>query len=187
MVIKLFSVAITGIDAEVVEVELDAGPGQVAYKIIGLPDNAVRESMDRVLSALKNGKYDFPRGRVVVNLAPAELRKEGAFYDLPIALAMAMATGAVAAANAANYLIAGELSLDGALRPVRGVLAAAITAKQKGFQGIIVPAANAAEAAVLAGEVQVVAVESLEQAVGFLTGALPAPELPAAPAGDAGD
>ena len=178
MVIKLFSVAITGIDAELVEVELDAGPGNIAYKIIGLPDNAVRESMDRVLSALKNGHYDFPRGRVVVNLAPAELRKEGAFYDLPIALAMVMATGTVTAEKAGRYLIVGELSLDGQLRPVRGVLAAAITAKQHGFAGVIVPRENAAEAAVLASEIEVVAVESLSQTVGFLTGDLPAPALP---------
>lgn len=184
MVIKLFSVAITGIDAEVVEVELDAGPGQIAYKIIGLPDNAVRESMDRVLSALKNGGYDYPRGRVVVNLAPAELRKEGAFYDLPIAIAMAMATGGVVSEKAGDYLIVGELSLNGELRPVRGALATAITAKQRGFKGVIVPVANAAEAGVLADEVEVVAVENLSQTIGFLTGDLPAPALPEFPIPD---
>lgn len=178
MVVKLFSVAITGIDAEVVEVELDAGPGELGIHLIGLPDNAVRESIFRVQSAIKNSGYEYPRGRTVVNLAPAELKKEGAFYDLPIALAMILATGSVVAENISDYLIIGELSLDGNLRPVRGVLAAVITAQQRGFKGLIVPLANAAEAAVLANEIKIVAVENLTQAIGFISGNISAPPLP---------
>jgi magnesium chelatase family protein len=174
MVAKLHSIAITGVDAEIVEVELDAGPGNISYKVIGLPDNAVREALDRVLSAIKNSGYEYPRGRVVANLAPAELRKEGALYDLPIALAMIAQCGAVASEKLQTFLVCGELSLNGELRPVRGIIAAAITAVQRGFQGLLIPAANAAEAAIMRDKLQIVAVKSLHEAVEFInTGTAP--------------
>jgi magnesium chelatase family protein len=178
MVALLHSIAITGIDAELVEVELDSGPGNLSYKVIGLPDNAVREALDRVLSAIKNCGYDYPRGRVVANLAPADLRKEGALYDLPIALAMIAQCGGISGEKWRDYLVCGELSLNGELRPVRGVIAAAITAVQRGFKGMIIPAANAAEAAIMRDKLEIVAANDLREAVGFISGEIPAPALP---------
>ncbi|GHS90497.1 ATP-dependent protease [Planctomycetales bacterium] len=182
MVAKLYSVAITGIDAEIIEVELDAKPaGTLSYKIIGLPDSGVREAMERVQSAIRNCGYDYPRGRVVANLAPAEIRKEGALYDLPLALAMILQTGNLQSDLLDRYLVLGELSLSGEVRPARGVIAAAIIAEQRGFAGLIIPAANAAEAAFMRDKITIAPVENLTAAVGFISGAVAgavAPTLP---------
>lgn len=177
MLAKLYSIAVTGIDAAVIEVELDLSRGLPGLIMVGLPDKAVQESRDRVKSALLNSGYQHPNRKIVINLAPAELRKEGSTYDLAIALGMLVASGQVEDGRLHRYLILGELALDGRIRPVRGVLAAAITALQAGYRGVIVPRANAVEAMVVGAELDVVAVEDLVQAVGFAAGA-PPPSLP---------
>lgn len=181
MLSKLYSSAITGIDAVPVEVELDLAQGLPGMRIVGLPDKAVQESADRVKAAVRNSGYSFPNRKMVVNLAPAELRKEGAMYDLPIALAVLVSAEQLKLVDEdtfSRYLILGELALDGTVRPVRGILAAAITARQQGFAGVMVPRANAAEARVMAKEVEIIAVGTLEEAVGVLSGHLPPPPLP---------
>ncbi len=176
MLARLASIAIVGIDAIPVEVELDVSPGMVGLRMVGLADKAVQEAAERVQSALKNNKYTFPQKKMIVNLAPAELKKEGAVYDLPIALGIMLASEQLVSAVVQDYLILGELALDGELRGVRGVLAAAITAKQRGYRGIIIPACNAAEAVALAGDIEIIAVRNLEEAVGFLAGEFIPPE-----------
>lgn len=177
---RLFSVAVTGVDAEVVEIELDMSTGLPGLRIVGLPDKAVQEAGDRVKSALRNAGYQYPTRKMVVNLAPAELPKEGAVYDLPIALAVLAASDQVPLPQAERYLVMGEMSLEGTVRPVRGALAAAITAKQRGYAGVVVPRDNAREAMALDGEVEVVAVANLSEAVGFLSGRGFRPEPPPA-------
>lgn len=179
MLAKLNSAAISGISAETVEVELDISGGLVGMRIVGMPDNAVREAADRVKSALRNSGYDYPQRKMVVNLAPAELKKEGAVYDLPIALAILLASEQLQAPLAGRYIIMGELALEGAVRPVRGALAAAISAREMGFTGIMIPAQNAAETAVLAPELEIVPVSTLAEAVGFFSGDF-RPALPTA-------
>ncbi|MBN2713888.1 MAG: YifB family Mg chelatase-like AAA ATPase [Planctomycetes bacterium] len=177
MLAKLNSVAITGIDAKLVEVELDLTQGLPGLRIVGLPDKAVQEAGDRVKSALRNSGYQYPNRKMVVNLAPAELKKEGSVYDLPIALAVLIASEQIPQELATSYLVMGELSLEGTVRPVKGVLAAAISAKQLGFKGIIIPFENANEALVMSRDIDIIAVKTVEEAVGFLTGNL-FPSLP---------
>ncbi len=179
MLAQLASVAINGIDAEIVTVEIDLALGLPGLRLVGLPDKSVQESGDRVRSALQNSGYEFPNRKLVVNLAPAELKKEGAIYDLPLALAILLASEQLRSEILPGYLILGELALDGAVRPARGVLAAAITARQRGYRGVIVPRDNAREAMVLGPELEVVGVAKLAEAVRFLAGQ-PAPELPPA-------
>ena len=177
MLAKLFSIAISGIEAIPVEVELDVTPGMVGLRMVGLPDKAVQEAAERVQSALKNSDYTFPQKKMIVNLAPAELKKEGAVYDLPIALGILLASGQLESECAQEYLILGELALDGQLRGVRGVLAAAITARQQGYRGIIIPVCNALEAAALGEDIEIVPVANVEEAVGFLAGKYAPPDL----------
>jgi len=173
MISRLHSVAFCGVDARPVEVEIDvADRGFAGAAIVGLPDTAVKESIERVRSAMENSGYPFPRYKCVINLAPADLRKEGPIFDLPIALGIVFASGSASVEQPDDYLIAGELALDGRVRPVNGVLSAAILAKERGFRGAIVPQENATEAAVVDG-LEVLPVTSLTQAVGVLTGELP--------------
>lgn len=178
MLAKLYSIAITGVDAEIVEVELDLTPGLPGLRMVGLPDKAVQEAGDRVHSAIKNAGYQYPNRKMVINFAPAELKKEGAIYDLPIAIAMLVASEQIPPHRTHEYLVLGELSLEGAVRPVNGVLPAAITARQRGLKGVIIPRDNAREAMVLGKELEVVGVSSLQEAVGFLTGAIDPPPPP---------
>ncbi|MCD8351715.1 MAG: YifB family Mg chelatase-like AAA ATPase, partial [Planctomycetaceae bacterium] len=167
MLAKLYSIAITGVDAVPVEVELDHNFGVPYEVIVGLPDKAVKEALSRIKSALRNNGYDFPSSRrLIYSLAPAELKKEGAVYDLPLALVSLMASEQLAIRRAGKYLVLGELSLGGECRPVRGALAAAITARQLGMDGVVLPRANAAEAAAVEG-VHAVGVASITEAVGF--------------------
>lgn len=183
MIAKLHSVAITGIDAVPVEVELDDAPGFPGTRIVGLPDKAVREALDRVQTAVRNSGYDFPATRrLIYSLAPAELRKEGAMYDLPIALVTLLSSGQLnpAAIDVEEWLILGELALDGRLRPVRGALAAAIAAKEAGKTGVIVPAHNLAEASAIEG-IRAIGVESLAQAAQFIAGTWAPEQAPPAP------
>ncbi len=168
---KVMSSATHGIDAYVVEIEVDAARGLPGMMIVGLPDSAVKESRDRVRTAVKNSKYQFPAKRYTVNLAPANTRKEGPVYDLPIAVGVLVATEQIESDILTRFLMLGELALDGTVRPVRGVLPAAITARQKGFDGVIVPVENAPEAAVVDG-IKVFAVRTLAEVAGLLTGEL---------------
>ncbi len=173
MVARLHSATFFGIEAVQVEVEVDvARHGFAGATVVGLPDAAVKESIERVRSALQNSGYQFPRYKTVINLAPADLRKEGPAFDLPIALGILFAHGDVIEEHAKDYLVTGELALDGRVRPVKGVLSAALLAQKREFRGIVVPAENASEAAVVDG-LEVIPVASLTEAVGFLSGQLP--------------
>ncbi len=177
MLATIHSAALQGIEAALVHVEVNAGEtGAPETVIVGLPDAAVKESRDRVSSALTNSGFEKPRTRTTINLAPGHLRKEGPCYDLPIALGLLAATSRLQAQRLDDYLIAGELSLSGATRPIRGALAIARLARQLGKRGVLLPAGSAAEAA-LVEELEVHAVESLDQAFRFLAGMI---ELPVA-------
>jgi magnesium chelatase family protein len=170
MLATLFSAALQGIEALPVHVEVNHGEsGDFKLILVGLPDAAVKESDDRVFSALANSGYGLLRTRTTINLAPGDLRKEGPLYDLPIALGILVATGQLAAPAIGDYLIAGELSLSGATRPVRGALALARLAKAQGCKGLLLPSACAAEAALVEG-VAVYSIDSLDQAARFLSG-----------------
>ena len=170
MLATISSAALQGIDAELVHVEVNSGEtGEPKLILVGLPDAAVKESDDRVFSALSNSGFKAPRTRTTINLAPGNLRKEGPFYDLPIALGILVATEQIPAVDTADYLIAGELSLSGATRPVRGALAIARLARKLGKRGVLLPPVSAQEAALVEG-VAAYPVKSLDQAVRFLTG-----------------
>ncbi|HEY9815882.1 MAG TPA: magnesium chelatase domain-containing protein, partial [Candidatus Obscuribacterales bacterium] len=151
MLARIWSAALVGIDAIKVGVEVDLSGGLPGTVVVGLPDTAVQESRERVKAALKNAGYAFPMKKIVVNLAPADLRKEGPSFDLPISVGILAASEQVAIDRLDAYLFLGELSLDGSLRPVAGVLAIAAAAKRMGIQGMVVPEANAQEAAVVEG------------------------------------
>ncbi len=179
MVSQIYSMGLYGMDAFPVEVEADLSSGLPAFEIVGLPDAAVKESRDRVRSALKNCGCDFPVSRITVNLAPADKRKEGPLYDLPILIALLKASGQLAA-DLADSVFAGELSLTGEARPVRGVLPMAIAARENGFQKLYVPAQNAAEGAVVGG-LAVFPVESVGALLSHLRGETEI--VPADPAG----
>ncbi len=152
MLAQVDSAAVLGIDAYVVNVEVAAAPGVASFAIVGLPDTAVREAAERVRTALRSSQYKFPtNARLVVNLAPADVRKEGPGFDLPIALGLLMASGQIERGDIAQCIVVGELSLDGSVRTVSGVLPIALAAKAQGKTAVIVPEANAAEAAVVEG------------------------------------
>ncbi|HUU11055.1 MAG TPA: YifB family Mg chelatase-like AAA ATPase [Phycisphaerae bacterium] len=169
---KILSVGVYGIDGYPVEVEFDVRSGLPAVVVVGLPDAAVKESKDRVATALKNSGYVWPDGRITINLAPADTKKEGAAFDLPLALGALSATGQMLSARLRDYAVVGELALDGAVRPIRGALSMALAAREQKLKGLILPAANAREAAVVT-DLEVVPVTALAQAVGFLTGEVP--------------
>jgi magnesium chelatase family protein len=172
------SAASLGVSARWVEVQADHRTGSPAIVFVGLPDTAVREARDRVKAAIQNSGYGFPGQRLVVNLAPADLRKEGSGFDLAIAVAILAASGQVKAPRAADHLLVGELGLDGRLRPVRGALCVADRAARGGrWKGILVPPENAAEAALARG-VPVRAPGTLEEALGFLSGRADLPVHP---------
>ncbi len=169
MLARVKSGALMGVDAVVVEVEVDMSLGMPFFNVVGLPEGAVRESKVRVISALKNGGFTLPMKRITVNLAPADLKKEGATFELPIALGVLAAAGFLELEPLQGYLFGGELALDGALKPIRGVLPLALAARDGGFRGVMVPMANAGEAA-LVDRIEVLAVESITQAVMHFTG-----------------
>jgi magnesium chelatase family protein len=169
MLFKTLSAAVFGIDAYLVDVEVDTGPGQAGiFNVVGLPDNAVRESRERVRAALRNSGYEYPfMETVTVNLAPADVRKEGSAFDLPIALGLLGCQGTFFGKLLGTHVFLGELSLDGGVRPVRGALSAALAARERGIHNLVVPEANAREAAVVEGT-RVFAVKSLPQAVDLM-------------------
>jgi magnesium chelatase family protein len=173
MLVKTFASTVMGVEARTIAVEVNAGTvvsaGQNFYNLVGLPDNAVKEGFQRIQAALGNVKYRMPRNHLVVNLAPADLRKEGTAYDLPIALGILAATGQILADRLDKFVIIGELSLDGGLRPIKGALSIAIQARKEKFEGIILPIQNAREAAIVS-ELNVYGIGNLKQAIGFLNG-----------------
>ncbi|MCS7197761.1 MAG: YifB family Mg chelatase-like AAA ATPase [Candidatus Bipolaricaulota bacterium] len=171
MFAKAISGAVVGIDAELIEVQCDIALGLPTFTIVGLPQKEVQESRERIRSALKNAGFDFPAKRITVNLAPADLPKEGVGLDLPLALAILVATGQISGERLAEFLSLGELSLDGEVRPVKGVLPIALAARKNNLKGVIVPMGNAKEAAIVSN-LEVYAVENLQQAIAFLNGEL---------------
>jgi magnesium chelatase family protein len=170
MLAKIHSSAILGIDAYVVEVEVDIAQGLPAFSTVGLPEGAVRESKERVKAAVKNSGYHFPSDRITVNLAPADIKKEGSAFDLPMALGILAATGLIHRSSYDDHLFLGELALDGLLRPVKGALPIAIAAKDLGFKGLFLPEENAPEAGVVQG-INIYPVATLSQVVETLLGA----------------
>lgn len=169
LIVKTISSTIIGIDSYPVTVEVDLAAGLPLFSTVGLPDVAVRESKDRIKAAIKNSGYPFPGHHVTVNLAPADIKKEGTAFDLPIAVAILAAQGLLPIAPLADYLLLGELSLDGGVKGIHGVLSAGFRAKAMGIRGMILPRVNAAEAALVAG-IEVIAVDHLSEVVEFLGG-----------------
>lgn len=169
MLVKTFGSAVYGIEAITITVEVNISGGKPAYFIVGLPDNAVRESMQRVETALQTNNYRMPRQRIVVNMAPADIRKEGSAYDLTIATAILACSGQIEANELDKYLIMGELSLDGSLQPIKGALPIAIQARKEGYKGFILPKQNAREAAIVS-DLEVYGVENIKQVVDFFNG-----------------
>ena len=168
MLIKCYGAAPQGIDAVIVSIEVHAVPG-FEFTLVGLPDNAVKESHERIIAALTVNGYGKPRHTLTINMAPADIKKEGAAYDLPLAIGMLAAEEEVRTQNLEQYLIMGELSLDGSLQPIQGVLPIALAARKAGFKGIILPAQNAREAAVVE-QIEVYGLTGIQEVVRFLNG-----------------
>lgn len=168
MLIKCYGAAPQGIDAVIVSIEVHAVPG-FEFTLVGLPDNAVKESHERIIAALTVNGYGKPRHTLTINMAPADIKKEGAAYDLPLAIGMLAAEEEVKTQNLEQYLIMGELSLDGSLQPIQGVLPIALAARKAGFKGIILPAQNAREAAVVE-QIEVYGLTGIQEVVRFLNG-----------------
>ncbi|MDD5225015.1 MAG: YifB family Mg chelatase-like AAA ATPase [bacterium] len=166
MLSRVLSSSVLGVEAYQVEVEVDTARGLPQFNLVGLPEGAVKESKERVKSAIRNSGYEYPAGRITVNLAPADIRKEGSAFDLPIAVGLLIAEGVLQSARVQDYLILGELSLDGRLKPVRGGLPVAILARNSGKRGLVLPSSNAREAAIVDG-VDVLGVDHLSEVFGF--------------------
>ena len=171
MLSKIFGSAVFGIDATTITVEVNIDKG-IGYHLVGLPDNAVKESSYRIAAALKNVKYKLPGKKITINMAPADLRKEGSAYDLPIAMGILTASEQIKANHIEDYLIMGELSLDGNLQPIKGALPIAIQARKEGFKGIILPAQNANEAAVV-NKLDVYGVSNIKEVIDFFDKEIP--------------
>ncbi|SNR14643.1 YifB family Mg chelatase-like AAA ATPase [Tenacibaculum jejuense] len=165
MLVKVFGSALFGVDATTVTVEVNIDKG-IGYHLVGLPDNAIKESNYRIAAALQNIGYRIPGKKITINMAPADLRKEGSAYDLTLALGILAASQQIKASEINNYLIMGELSLDGSLQPIKGALPIAIKAKEEGFKGFILPEQNAREAAVVNG-LNVYGVKNIKEVIGF--------------------
>ena len=170
MLAKTYGSAVYGVDATVITIEVNVSGG-AKFFMVGLPDNAVKESEQRVDSAIKYFGYTMPRIKTVVNLAPADIKKEGSAYDLPIALGILKASGQITGTSLEQYIIMGELSLDGLLRPIKGVLPIAIEARKKGFKGFILPKENASEAAIV-DKLDIIGVDTIKEAIEFIEGRL---------------
>lgn len=168
MLVKTIGCALFGIDAISVTIEVNIDKG-IQFFLVGLPDSAVKESHQRIEAALTNLGFSYPRKKITINMAPADIRKEGSAYDLPIAIGILAASGQVETEHLEQYIIMGELSLDGTLNPIKGALPIAIKAQQEGFKGVIIPKENAKEAAVV-NDIDVIGVENLTEVVDFLNG-----------------
>lgn len=168
MLVKSYAAALQGISATVVTIEVNCTKG-IQFFLVGLPDVAVRESHERIISALQVSGYKFPRNRIVINMAPADIRKEGSSYDLPLAIGILAAAEELDASRLGHYMMMGELSLDGSLKPVKGILPIAIKAREEGFKGFIVPKQNAREAAVV-NDLDVYGVSTIKEVIEFIAG-----------------
>lgn len=168
MLVKVYGAAVQGIDATIVTIEVNSSRG-IKFFLVGLPDSAVKESHERIISALQVNGYKFPSRQIVVNMAPADIRKEGSSYDLPLAIGILASAGEVSTKKLSQYLIIGELSLDGSLQPIKGALPIAISARTQGFKGFILPKQNAKEAAVV-NNLHVYGVENIKEVIEFFNG-----------------
>lgn len=168
MLVKVYAAAVQGIDATIVTIEVNTSRG-IKFFLVGLPDSAVKESQQRILSALQVNGYKYPSCRIIINMAPADIRKEGSAYDLPLAIGMLASVGEVSEEKLSNYLIMGELSLDGSLQPIKGALPIAIKAREQGYKGFILPKQNAREAAVV-NNLNVYGIENIKEAIEFFNG-----------------
>ena len=168
MFTKVYGGAVFGIDATTITVEVNIDRG-IGYHLVGLPDNAIKESNYRIAAALLNNNFKVPGKKITINMAPADLRKEGSAYDLPIALGILIASGQLQASDIENYMIMGELSLDGQLHPIRGALPIALKALEEGFEGFILPQINADEASIVEG-LQIYGAESLKEVIDHFSG-----------------
>ena len=168
MLVKTFCSSVQGISATIITIEVNVSQG-IKFSIVGLADNAIKESQQRIESALKNNGYHWPGKKIVVNMAPADIRKEGSAYDLPIAMGILAASEQLSTDKVEKFVMMGELSLDGGLQRIRGVLPIAVRAKEEGFKGLILPAENALEAAVVEG-LEVIGACSILEVIGFLRG-----------------
>jgi magnesium chelatase family protein len=168
MLVKTYAAAVSGITATIITVEVSCTKG-IQFYLVGLPDNAVRESHERIISALNVSGYRFPHNRIVINMAPADIRKEGSAYDLPLAIGILAAAGDFDAKLLDRYMLMGELSLDGSLTPIKGALPIAIKARQEGFKGFILPEQNACEAAVV-NNLDVLGVKNIKEVIEFFSG-----------------
>lgn len=166
MLVKAFGSAVSGIDATIITIEVNISQG-INFHLVGLPDNAIKESQQRIKAALKNNDFNYPGKEITVNLAPADIRKEGSNYDLAIAMGILAASEQIKAEHLKDYLIIGELSLDGSIQAIKGVLPIAIAAKEHNFKGIIIPKSNVKEAAVV-NDIDVIGVEHLSEVAQFL-------------------
>ena len=165
MLVKVYGSAVFGVEATTITVEVNVASG-IGYHLVGLPDNAVKESSYRITAALQNNGYKLPGKKIIINMAPADLRKEGSAYDLTFALGILTASGQIKAEEISDYMIMGELSLDGSLQPIKGALPIAIQAKKEGFKGFILPEQNAREAAIVSG-LEVYGVNNINQVIKF--------------------
>ena len=168
MLVKVFGAAVQGIDATIVTIEVNSSRG-IKFFLVGLPDSAVKESHERIISALQVNGYKFPTRQIVVNMAPANIRKEGSSYDLPLAIGILASAEEILPDKLSDYLIIGELSLDGSLQPIKGALPIAISARSQGFKGFILPKQNAKEAAVV-NNLNVYGVENIKEVIEFFNG-----------------
>ena len=168
MLVKVYGSAIYGVSAQTITIEVNVDQG-VGYHLVGLPDNAIKESSYRISAALKNNGYKLPGKKITINMAPADLRKEGSAYDVSIAIGILAASGQIKAEDISDYIIMGELSLDGTLQPIKGVLPIAIQTKEEGFKRIILPKQNTREAAIVQG-LEVYGVENILEVIHFFNG-----------------
>jgi magnesium chelatase family protein len=168
MLVKVFGSAVFGVEATTITVEVNIDKG-IGYHLVGLPDNAIKESSYRIAAALKNNNYEFPGKKITVNLAPADLRKEGSAYDLTLAIGILAASNQLNIDKIGDYIIMGELSLDGSLQPIKGALSIAIKAKEEGFKGFFLPMQNVKEAAIVEG-LEVYGVENVMEVIDFFEG-----------------
>ena len=169
MLVKTFGSAVHGVDAYTITIEVDVGTGQPRYYMVGLPDNAVKEAWQRIETALKINGYRMPRQKIVINMAPADIKKEGSAYDLPMAIGILASSGQLLGDELSKYIIMGELSLDGQLQPIKGALPIAIQARKDKFKGFILPKQNAREAAIV-NDIDVYGVENIKEVIDFLNG-----------------
>ena len=172
--VKIHGGAVFGVDATTIRVEVDVVEGGFGYTLVGLPDNAVKESFSRIQAAVSNLGYRIPGKKITVNMAPADIRKEGSAYDMTIAIGILSASGQIVSEEVSKYYMMGELSLDGQLNPIKGALPIAIKARQEGFKGFILPKANAREAAIV-DNIEVLGVENLREVIDFFMGDLKIP------------